>query len=297
MRVILRPIAVNQWSGLKKYRNCHEDLAPYYTRSGQIYTGLTKLDETRLGEDLGLDLRPYSDYWKEFFIRTSGTDLYLNTEDSLDEIKYLFLKNHKRVKTSLLEHKATANFVLVNKDEEAKRSNIFNKIKRNANREFDKLSSEDVKQCLRLYGHNGDRMTAEVAEDRLFTIVDGNPQAFLDRWVNNKNRGVEVIIEKAIAKNVIRKNKNVYKYGTDTIAHSMGEAVDFLHNPKNQDIKIAIMTQLESKETIIDPYYKQPEVDMPETETKSFDHSKKSESDDTVGTKNSSTPQSKGDTI
>jgi len=253
MIVLLRPTGSRNWSGLKpggKYRNCYEDIAPYWTRSGRIYTGLTKTDETRLGEALGEDLNSNSDFWKNFFIRTSGKDLYLDIEDPLNELKWLFLKNHKRVKASLSEQKATANFVLINKDEEAKRSNVFNKIRREAIKSFDALSPDDMRQCLRLYGHNGDDLSNEVAENRLFEIVEGNPQAFLDRWVHNKQRGTEVIIEQAISKNVIRRNKNIYKYGTEVIGHTLQETAEFLDNPKNQDIKIAVMKQIETKVTM-----------------------------------------------
>ena len=251
MRVILRPIGKNAWSGLVKYRNCYEDISPYWTRSGRIYTGLTTEDEKRLGELLGIDLRANSDYWKTFYIRTMGRDVYLDLDDPQDELKYLFLKNHKRVKNSLMENKATANFVLVNKDEEAKRANVFNRARRDAIKEFDKMSAEDLRKCLRLYGHNADSMSAEVAENKLFDIVEGNPQSFLDKWVNNPHRETAVLVERAISKNIIRKNKNIYKYGSEIIGHNLGETVAFLDDSKNQDIKITTVsyTHLRAHET------------------------------------------------
>jgi hypothetical protein len=253
MIVLLRPISPRNWSGLKpggKYRGCYEDIAPYWTRSGRIYTGLIKADEDRLGLELGEDLKPNSEFWKNFYIRTSGRDLYLDLEDPMNELKHLFLKGHKRVKASLSEQKATANFVLINKDEEAKRSNVYNKIRREAIKSFDDLSPDDMRRCLRLYGHNGDELSNEVAENRLFEIVEGNPQAFLDRWVHNKQRDLEVIIEQAISKNIIRRNKNIYKYGTEVIGHTLQETADFLSMPKNQDVRIVIMKQIETKSII-----------------------------------------------
>jgi len=254
MRVILRPIRKSNWTGgnIVKYRNCYEDIAPYWTRSGRIYTGLEKDDEKRLGEELGEDLSPNSnsEYWKNFFIRTSGKDLYLDTEDPSDELKWLFLKNHKRVKSSFAEQKATANFVLVNKDEEARKSNVYNKVRRDAIKAFDNLSPDEMRKCLRLYGHNGDTLSNEVAENRLFEIVEGNPQAFLDRWVNNTQREAEVLVEQAISRNIIRRNKNIYKYGTEVIGHALRDTAEFLDNPKNQDVKIAIIKQIEAKGSI-----------------------------------------------
>ena len=247
MIVVLRPIGRKSWSGLIKYRNCYEDIGPYFTRSGRIYTGLTPEDETRIGVSIGADLRSASEFWKDFFIRTSGKDLYLDTNDIHDELKYLFLKSHKRVKNSILENKASANFVLINKDEEAKRSNLYSKVKREAIRSFDDLTPEDMRKCLRIYGHNGDSMSNELVEKTLFDIVEGNPQGFIDKWVKNPYKETEALIERAIAKNIMRRNKNIYKYGTEIVGHNVGEVIAFLENNKNQDIKIAIMKQLESK--------------------------------------------------
>ena len=64
MRVILRPTKVNTWSGLgtRKYRNCWEDLGPYFTRSGVRYTGLTRTEAQELGDVLNLDLSPNSTF-------------------------------------------------------------------------------------------------------------------------------------------------------------------------------------------------------------------------------------------
>jgi len=242
----------NSWPGIIKYKNCYEDIQSYWTRSGRIYTGLTKLDEERLGKTLGLDLTVNSDYWKDFFIRTVGKDIYLNIEDPLDELKYLFLKNHKNVKNSLMEHKATAKFVLINKEMEAERSNTMNEAKLEAMTEFAKLTPDQMRKVLRLYGKNASSMSDVIVKNRLFEIVEGDPAGFLKRWVNNEQRETEFLIEAALAGNIIRRGNNLYKYGSDTIGHTLGEAIAFLDNPKNQDIKIAIIKQTEAK-TFIEP--------------------------------------------
>jgi len=252
MWVILRPLGKNPWSGLLRYRNCYDTLGPYFTRSGRIYTGLIADDAKRLGETLGHDLTPASEYWHSFGIRVGSKDMYFNTEDPMDELRYLFLKNHKRVASSIFERKSTANYVLVNKEEEAKKANVYNKAKRRSAREFDKLSAEDVRRCLRLYGQNASTMGNEQAENVLYDLVDGNPQKFLDLWVDNKNRDIEVLIETAVSKNVLRKTKNVYKYGSDIIGYSLDDTVHYLLDPKNQDLKMAIMSEIDIKEKFLE---------------------------------------------
>lgn len=250
MQVILRPIGWNKWSGILKYKNCFDDLGPYLTRSGAMYTGLTMEDEKRLGSLLGLDLSRSSTnpFWVNFRIRTSVNDIILDTDDPLDELKYLFCKGHKRVKGSLLEQKATADFVLINRDEEAKVENSFNRIKRDAIKEFDKLTPTEIRKALRLFGYNAESMSSEVAENRLYTFVEANPNKFMDRWVNNKSREIEALIEIAISKNIIRRNKNIYKYGSEIIGNSLEDAVNFLMSPNNQDIRLAVMNACETKD-------------------------------------------------
>lgn len=249
MRVILRPLNKNNWSNVQKYRNCNYDVGPYLTRSGGIYTGLTPADEVRLGERLGLDLRQSSDFWKTFFVRTNTKDIFLDTDDAIDELKYLFLRGHKRVKTSLLENKAGADFVIINKDEEAKVSNLANKIKVDAFTAFKTLTATDIRKVLRLYGENADNMSPEIAEERLFGLIEGNPSRFLDKWVNNDSRETEVLLEKAISVNSIRKNLNIYKYGSEIIGRSKEEAIHFLENPTNQDIKRTILIEIDAKDS------------------------------------------------
>lgn len=284
MRIILRPLRKNAWSGLIKYRNCYEDLKPYWTRSGRIYTGLTRKDEQRLSEILDLDLKQDSEFWKNFFVRTSGRDLYLDIEDAMDELRYLFLKSHKRVKNSIMEHKASANFVLINKDEEAKRDNIYGRVKREALKEFGLLSPDDMRKCLRLYGHNADSLSNEILESRLFKIVEGNPESFINKWVKNVTRDTEFLIESCISRNIIRKNKNIYKYGTEIIGHGLSDVISFLEDPKNQDIKITILRQIEPKDRL--------KAELPEADKKSFDDEEVKEGKESKikGTK-------KGDTI
>jgi len=194
-------------------------------------------------------LSPGGDFWSEWpGIRIGSKDLYLNTDDPMDEMRYLFLKNHKNVASSIFERKPTANYVLIDKEDEAKKSNVFNKVKRRASSEFDKLSAEDIRRCLRLFGQNATSMGNEQAENALFDIVDGNPSKFLKIWVDNKNRDIDYLVEAAVAKNVIRKTKNVYRYGSDIIGHSLEDTVNYLLNPKNQDLKMVIMAESSGKE-------------------------------------------------
>lgn len=252
-RIILRPLTKDAWAGIIKYKNCYEDLAPYFTRSGTIYTGLTSTDAERLAKALNLPfingicpLATNQDYWKTFHVRTSGKDLYLDLDDPMDELKYLFLKNHKRVANGTSDRKPTANFILINQDAEAKDMNEFNRIKRRAIVEFGKLNHKDMQQCLRIFGHNAESLSIDLIESKLFDIVEANPDKFLAKWVDNKTKDTEFLINTAVSKNILRKSKTIYKYGTDVIGHTLEDAIDYLDNPLNQDIKLTIIKGIDS---------------------------------------------------
>jgi len=248
MIVTLRQTSRDSWSGVRRYKNCSVYLAPYLTRSGGRYTGLSREDETKLGEALRVDLSPSSEYWDTFFIRVSDSDVVIDTNTPEGELKYLFLKNHKRVANGLSDRtKPGANFVLINDDEQAKEINKRNKVKREAFREFDKLSLSDMRKCLRLFGHASDSLSNELVEQKMNELIDENPQRFLDKWVDNKFRVVEFQLEDAVSKNVIRKNRNLYQYGTEIIGRSKDEAIAFLEDVKNQDIKMAIIKEMNAK--------------------------------------------------
>jgi len=45
MIVELRIRKKNPWAGILKYKHCFDYIAPYFTRSGSIYTGLTPEEE------------------------------------------------------------------------------------------------------------------------------------------------------------------------------------------------------------------------------------------------------------
>jgi hypothetical protein len=247
MRVILHPVNRDKWAGITRYKNCHDQIGTYYLRNGSIYTGLSREDETRLSERLRLDLHPNSDFWNTFYIKVGSKDVTFDTKDPIEELKYLFLKNHKDVAVSLQDNNPRAKYVLINRDEEAKSENVKFKVKRTAIKELDKLSKEDIVKALRLFGLSSATISAEQAEEKLNKIVDNDPQKFLDVWVNNKNRNTQFLIEEAVTKNIIRKNKTTYLYGSDIIGGDINAAVNYLNDPKNGDLKLTIQDQLDIK--------------------------------------------------
>lgn len=250
MEVVLKFARVNPWAGIAKYKNCYDYIGTYWTRAGNIHTGLSEEDARRLEKAMGYEeghLAPTSPFWKTYSVRLGAKDVFLHTEKPEDELAYLFLKNHKRVATGLSNIRPQHDYVLVNTDAEAEAANKLNKIKREAFVEFNKMSLEEMRKCLRIYGHKSDNIGNELVESKLFELIEKDPRKFFLLWIDNKNKDTQYILETAISKNVIRKSKNVYYYGTDVIGRSQDDAISFLNEKANQDIKMAIMQEIESK--------------------------------------------------
>jgi hypothetical protein len=240
----------NPWIGLVKYRHCFDYIAPYFTRSGSIYTGLTPEDEKYFEKALGYEeghLAKTSDFWTTFCVKVGTRSLLLDDSIPRQAMIIKFLTGHKRVATSLDRLDAGKDYLLINREAEAIEQNKQNKLRRDAIKEFDKLSLDQMRQCLRLFGMSSDRMSNELVESTLFGLVDKQPKKFFDKWVNNKAKDTEFLLEQAIAKGVIRKDKTHYFYGSDMFADTLEDAIAYLDSKKNQDLKLAIINETNNK--------------------------------------------------
>jgi hypothetical protein len=90
-------------------------------------------------------------------------------------------------------------------------------------------------------------MSNELVESTIFDIIDKQPKKFMNKWVNNKAKETEFLIEEAIAKGIIRKEHTQYWYGTDQFADSLADAVAYLDSKKNQDLKLSIINETKNK--------------------------------------------------
>ncbi len=240
----------NPWAGLIKYKSCFDYIAPYFTRSGSIYTGLTPDEERYYEKALGYaegTLAKSSDFWKTFCVKVGSRTVLLDDQYPRQAMIIKFLSGHKRVATSLDKFTAGKDYLLINREAEAIEANKINKLRRDAIKEFDKLTLEQMRKCLRILGVKADTMSNELVESTLFSLVDKNPKQFFTKWVDNKSKETEFILESAIAKGIVRKDRTQYYYGTELFADSLQDAIAYLDAKKNQDLKLSIINQIESK--------------------------------------------------
>jgi hypothetical protein len=250
MVVELRIKKTHPWAGLVKYKSCFDYIAPYFTRSGSIYTGLTPEDEKRFEKALGYaegTLAKGSDFWKTFTVKIGARPLLLDDQFPRQEMIIKFLSGHKRVATSLDKYNSGKDYLLINREAEAIEQNKANKLKRDAIKEFDKLTLDEMRKVLRIFGAKSDTMSNELVESTLFSIIEKNPKRFFDKWVNNTKKETEFLLESAISKGIVRKDKTQYYYGSEMFADSLDAAIAYLDAKKNQDLKLSIINQVENK--------------------------------------------------
>ena len=116
----------NPWAGLIKYRSCYDYIAPYFTRSGSIYTGLTPEDEKYYEQALGYGeghLSKNSDFWTTFSVKIGSKVLLLDDSIPRQAMIIKFLSGHKRVATSLDKFDAGKDYLLINREAEAVEQN------------------------------------------------------------------------------------------------------------------------------------------------------------------------------
>lgn len=240
----------NPWAGLIKYKSCFDYIAPYLTRSGSIYTGLTPEDEKYYEKALGYDegtLARSSKFWDNFVVKIGSKTLLLDDQFPRQAMIIKFLSGHKRVSTSLDKLDAGKDYLLINREAEAIEQNKQNKLRREAIKAFDKLTLDEMRKCVRLFGIKSDTMSNELVESTLFNLIDKSPKKFFAKWVDNKTKETEFLLEEAIAKGIIRRDRTQYYYGTEMFGDSLDEAVAYLDNKKNQELKLSIINQVKLK--------------------------------------------------
>ena len=250
MEVIVRMTKVNPWTGLIKWSNCFDYIGSYWTRSGSRYTGLSKEDQKELEQALGMSegaLHADAPYWDTFAIKVGKKDLIINTDRPEGKLQYLFLKKHKRVADGLNRVTPSTDYVMINKEAEAEVANKANKIKRDAYRAMDKMTLEEMRKCLRLFGVKSDTLSNEMIEAKLAEHIEKDPSKFIRIWVENPNKEITFIIEEALAKNILRKNRAAYYFGTDLIGNGIDDVIAYLKDKKNQEILLVIKSEIEAK--------------------------------------------------
>lgn len=195
---------------------------------------------------LHTELHNKSLFWETYFVRLTADDLILHPgEYDGDALKLRFLKKHKDAQLSPRKPKANALFMIVDEEEEAKAINDRSRVKTLAFSEYNKMTVDEKRDCLMLYGQNYLTGSNEIVEARLFELMDESPTKFVRLWVDDKLKHTKVLIQKAVSKGVISRKGKSFFYGSIPLGSTVDEAAVELDKGENAQLKAGVKKGLE----------------------------------------------------
>lgn len=230
-----------------RFNNSKDVLVPWYDKYNQLHTGLTDEDAERLGKLLGQDLSKTSPFWLNYSVAITGKDLILNLNYPEDELKYHVLKAHYRVSDGTNEaQRPLSDYKIYDEVRESVTTTQKASVKIKAYSLYGKLSMSKKKDILKLYPgyRNVDSVADSVVEANLIKCMERDFEKFIS-YVEDSDLNTKVLITELVTAGILEKNKNMYKYGKDTIGHNEDAAIAHLNDPENQGLKIALMKELE----------------------------------------------------
>ena len=229
------------------------------TASGKMYKKVLSQEEVNFFERvLQLEKGEMSfyvgrnDFWsKQLYVKFDKNGTTLDLSKPLDYLKYIVLKNDKRIANSPEEMNWSPHyrFYMVSRDEEIK--NTFNKSqkKRMAYKEFGKIENSvtELQNILTIYGKKTDNSDLQWLNAEVDKIIEKDLDGFI-RIIKDEDRDLKVLIEKAIScKSLLRPSRTTYKLpGGDLIGSSLNETVEWFKDPENSEAVMKIKAQIEA---------------------------------------------------
>ena len=252
-RVVLKPIESYTWSGFHRYPKCKDaiiaDLGP-----GGYKTGLSEKEATELEKSLLMQpgtLSPHSKYWRDFAVHIGDKDEIYDISAPLHQLDVAILKASKRVANSLEELTQGkwpgAEYYLSNAEEEAQTANEDVVLRKKASKIYVNMNFSEMRKFLKLIGRKSDSMSDVAVDNAVDEIVQSDPEMFIN-LVNEENFEERVFIMTCVGLNILRERTGMYYYGDEMIGGTLQEAADFIKNPKNNDVVVALKKQVDAKE-------------------------------------------------
>ena len=184
-------------------------------------------------------------FWADMTIPVgfTGVELEIGKDENgnplsiMDYIKYNFALKHPYVALTKqeMENDATKKFYIQDLSREDKVKNNEIKLKKDADKEFIKISSNvnSMKRILRLMSNtNPDRMTEDQIENALYDIKNNKPKKFI-RIAKDKNLELKAEIEEMVSAGVLRKIGNQVIFIDEVLGDTIEDAVVHLKDKKN----------------------------------------------------------------
>lgn len=177
------------------------------------------------------------------------TDEDGNPENIMDYITYKWCMKHRQVAESKEDMDANGEkrFYIYDPDKDLLKKNAEIKLKKEADKEFIKISSDldKMRRLLRVLskGSRPEKLTDMEVENQLYNIKNEKPAAFL-KHSTDKHLDVRAELEEMIEIGVLRTIGNQIIYGDETIGENITDAIVYFNNKKNSGQVNAMRAQL-----------------------------------------------------
>ena len=262
-KVVVKQVRRNTWlpmnhDGSFRFTRSFERLVPQFLINNGVYnTGLTPEDEIRFEKKIGLVAgtlkKTNAEYWAfklHIDIPKEGVTLFPGT-NIMDELKYKVLLNHREVANSLAEFNEGkfpfANYVMTSEEEEVAQTNKKLNLKLEAYSLFAKMTEADLSDFLVAFGKSVSRDSSlDLIKAKTGEIVESDPKAFIN-IIKGTDYKMTIFIKKCVRAGILKETGGKYvRQGGDVIGYSLGQVIDFLSNPENQEVYIMMKSQLET---------------------------------------------------
>lgn len=196
------------------------------------------------------------EFWASLSVKVpfEGVELDISTFDEdgkdpvnpMDYLIYKWATKHKHVALSEEEMKTDSNkrFYIYDPQKDLLKKNARVQIKKDADKEFIKLTEDKMKTLLRvLVNGNPDRLTPMEIENSLYDYKEKNAERFL-KYCKDENLEIRAEIEEMVEKEVLRKIGNQLVFQDETIGEDMKDAIVYFKNKKNSGQLNTMRTRL-----------------------------------------------------
>lgn len=239
-----------------KYSYC----LPYDLKRGKLYNLLNKEEQTFFENELFLkpgDLSIYKkedNFWHKFRVDVDKNGISLDLSDVIDNLRFRLLSICPSIATSWSNrfNSGEFKFALVDNDVEIE-DRV--KIKDKRKKAYKFLGSiennwDKMYDFLKVFGR---KPASNASKDFLQTEIDKiiEDNSSLDSLISiieDKNYEIKVFIEKALQSKALNKTgKTQYSLpGGDVVGSTLENTIEYLLDPKNQDIYLTVKAQIES---------------------------------------------------
>lgn len=240
--------------------NAKKKFAAPLKQNGTIANILNKEEKEFLEDKLQMNLSVYGDFWETFQVSLFKDDTS-NIFDLSDPIDYISVQLLKKLDEIALDWKSrnddqSYQFVIVGENEIQNERKVKLDVKKEAFKLYGKIEDDKDKllSVLKLLTNQpiSKNSTLDWIQGKVEDYVDTTPKVFLD-IITDEHFETKVLISKGVEAKVISRKGN--KYSTvdgldlcyDGQVPSYSNAISYLEDAKNQDVRTLIEAKINSK--------------------------------------------------